>query len=365
MNIINFFLTLMLVIVIHECGHLFIARAFGCRVKRFQLFFGKVFSVKPKPRSDGKPSWRDTEYAIGWLPLGGLTEYEDQPSPRQEVDENGNEVVVEAPSEPWYYSSKPAWQRLLISLAGVLFNLLTALAIFTAIVFTADVKVMPYRGNPSGMYFSPIALNAGFKNGDIPLSADGKPLQYLTDAEVNEIVNAHEVAVLRDHYDTVTIKIAPTLKKNYQLSKRNPNNFFMAYNGSDHECWKHVRLPFIQSVRLVCVMMGGEMKEALGDALNFVGIKVHFTAPFSHDSFRESVQVNLRRHSFIADLASYSIFLFFLNIIPIYPLDGGSAVFCIYEIVTGHKPSNKFRTVVGMIGSLIIIIVFWILPFFN
>ena len=101
MRILFILLILTIVVLVHEIGHYVVARALGCRVSKIQIFFGKIFSIKPNPRPDGRPSWRDTEYAIGWLPLGGVTVYEEQPLPYEHVDEQDD------PTRRSIYLEKP------------------------------------------------------------------------------------------------------------------------------------------------------------------------------------------------------------------------------------------------------------------
>lgn len=364
MRILFILLILTIVVLVHEVGHFVVARLLGCRVSKIQIFFGKIFSIKPNPRPDGRPSWRDTEYALGWIPLGGVTVYQDQPLPYETVDDQGNKITVTAPRHRWYYSSKPAWARLLIAIAGVFFNLFTAIVILAAIVFTTDYEVTPYIANRDGMYFSALAQLAGFRNGDIPLRADNRSLHYLTDDEINEMLDAKAVTVLRRHTDTVDIAISPSLKSAYRLSRHDPNAYFMVYQSREgvRQPVEHVNITAGQSLRLVADMVFNQMKGVVYSMADAIGLKARYTIPFSHDSYRVCVLKRMNAHSFLTSLASFSIGLFVLNLIPIYPLDGGAAVFCLYEMVTHRRPSRTFQNIVGMIGMIAIIIIFWILP---
>lgn len=364
MRILFVLLILTIVVLVHEIGHYVVARALGCRVSKIHIFFGKIFSIKPNPRPDGRPSWRDTEYAIGWLPLGGVTVYEDQPLPYEHVDEQGNKIMVTPPGRSWYYSNKPAWARLLIAIAGVSFNLLTAVAILAAIVFTTDYEITPYVANRDGMYFSSLAQLAGFRNGDIPLRADNRPLHYLTDDEINEMLDAKTVTVLRNHTDTLDIAIPASLKSVYKSSRHDPNAYFMVYQSKagSQQPVVHVTITASQSARLITDMVINQVKGVVYSMAGAMGLKARYTIPFSHDSYRVCVLSSMHAHPFLTTLASFSIGLFVLNLIPIYPLDGGAAAFCIYEMVAHRRPSRRFQNIVGMIGTIVIIIIFWILP---
>ena len=190
----TFYIYLALVVVIHELGHVIVGRSFGCIIKEMQVFFLPFVSYQPKQDYEGT-SWRNIKWSLGVLPLGGVTMFKSRGS--------DNEINVTSP----YIEDKPAWQRLLISAAGVLFNLATFLILYVA---------LPY----------------------------------------------------------------------------------MSYG--------------------------------------------------CYDSLRP--------------LALMSLFIAVLNILPIYPLDGGAVVFALYEMMTGKKPSPGFTKVCGWIGFIFIVLFFWVFP---
>ena len=199
-----------LLVIIHEFGHYILARAFGIKVDRFYLFFNPWFSLfkwKPKPpkkrklNKDGteKASWRDTTYGIGWIPLGGYVSIAGM------IDETQGKDQLAAEPQPWEFRSKPAYQRLLVMLGGVIMNFLLAIVIYIVIAFVWGEKTIEYRNVSEGFDYSPSALAAGFQNGDIPLTADGKTV---TGREpLMDIVAAKKVEVLRNKKDTVTISL--------------------------------------------------------------------------------------------------------------------------------------------------------------
>lgn len=239
-------LALSLLVLIHEFGHYLFARIFGIKVEKFYLFFNpwfKIFSWKPKQKPgvdttapDYKPTWRDTEYGIGWLPLGGFCSIAGM------VDENL--ATNKLPSEPrsWEFRSKPAWQRLLVMIGGVLFNFILAIIIYAGIAFHWGEKYIEYENAYAGMDFTPAALEAGFRNGDIPLMADGVKIEASKPDNIIDMVNSKVVTVLRDG-DTVDIHL--------------PQNFMLKLN--DDRGFMTFRLPVV-----IDQVVGGEPAQRAG-----------------------------------------------------------------------------------------------------
>ena len=128
------------------------------------------------------------------------------------------------PPKPWEFRSKPAWQRLLIMVAGVVFNFILAVFIYSMIVYTWGTSYIPFKNAYAGMEYCESARNIGFQNGDIPLSADGVDLNYMSSETLQKIVDAKEVKVLRDN-DTVTIEIP----KNFMLRLIDKEELFALY----------------------------------------------------------------------------------------------------------------------------------------
>jgi regulator of sigma E protease len=197
--------SLSLLIFIHELGHFMWARLFGVRVEKFYLFFD-VGLKKLGINWDGslikyKPKNGETEYGLGWMPLGGYCKISGM------IDESMDTEQMKQPEQPWEFRTKPAWQRLLIMIGGVLNNFLLAIIIYAGIVYYWGEQYLPYKNAELGMEFSASAEKLGFVDGDIPLSADGKQLEYLNSDEIQAMVTAKQVKVLRDGKDTVTIDI--------------------------------------------------------------------------------------------------------------------------------------------------------------
>ena len=196
-----------ILVLVHEFGHYLFSRIFGVRVEKFYLFFNPwftIFKYKPKKKEgpdSGKASWRDTEYGIGWLPLGGYCKIAGM------IDESMDKEQMAQPAKPWEFRSKPAWQRLLIMVGGVLFNFILAIVIYAGMVYAWGEQYITFRDATAGMEFSQSAHDIGFEDGDIPLAADGEELSYLSGDELIKMLGAKTVTVLRNHTDTVAISI--------------------------------------------------------------------------------------------------------------------------------------------------------------
>ena len=210
---VQLLLSLSILVIFHEFGHFIFARMFKVRVEKFYLFFDPWFSLfKFKPKNSY------TEYGIGWLPFGGYVKISGM------IDESMDREQMSQPPKPWEFRSKPAWQRLLIMVAGVVFNFILAVFIYSMIVYTWGTSYIPFKNAYAGMEYCESARNIGFQNGDIPLSADGVDLNYMSSETLQKIVDAKEVKVLRD-YDTVTIEIP----KNFMLRLIDKEELFALY----------------------------------------------------------------------------------------------------------------------------------------
>ena len=219
-----------ILVIIHEFGHYIFSRIFGVKVEKFYLFFNPWFTLykykpkkpAPKPGEEEKMTWRDTEYGIGWVPLGGYCKIAGM------IDESMDTEQMKQPAKPWEFRSKPAWQRLLIMVGGVLFNFILAIIIYTGIVFAWGEKSIPFRNATEGMMYSETAHKVGFVDGDIPLAADGKELTYYSGDELLKMLDAKVVTVLRNKCDTVNINIPDgfIFTANKEAEE---GNLFMAY----------------------------------------------------------------------------------------------------------------------------------------
>ena len=183
---VQLMLSLSLLVVIHEGGHFLFAKLFKTRVEKFRLFFDPWFTIfKFKPKNS------ETEYGLGWIPLGGYVKIAGM------IDESMDVEQMKQPAQPWEFRAKPAWQRLLIMIGGVLFNFLLALFIYSMILYAWGDSYIPVQKAPLGMQFNETAHNSGFQDGDILISADGKPLERMGTDLLMDVVDARQVTVLR------------------------------------------------------------------------------------------------------------------------------------------------------------------------
>ena len=180
-------MSLSLLVIIHEGGHFFFAKLFKVRVTKFYLFFDPWFSLfKFKPKNS------ETEYGVGWLPLGGYVQIAGM------VDETQNSEDLNHPVQDWEFRAKPAWQRLLIMVGGVMMNFLLALFIYSMILFKWGDQYVSLQDMTHGMEFNERAEEIGFRDGDILLSADDQPLQRFNVDMLRAITEARVVKVNRD-----------------------------------------------------------------------------------------------------------------------------------------------------------------------
>ena len=193
-RLLQFILAISLLVLLHEGGHMFFAKLFGVRVEKFFVFFdvsigkwkGKLFSWKPKKD--------DTEYGMGWLPLGGYCKISGM------IDESFDTEQMKKAPEPWEFRTKPAWQRLLIMIGGVLVNFVLALFIYSMIMFTWGDTYFKVSDMKMGMRFNADAKALGFHDHDVMLGTDQGPFREY--ANVNgdffrQIAQAKRVDVLR------------------------------------------------------------------------------------------------------------------------------------------------------------------------
>lgn len=180
-------MSLSLLVLIHEGGHFLFARLFKVRVEKFCLFFDPWFTL-----FRFKPKKSETEYAVGWLPLGGYVKIAGM------IDESMDTEQMKRPEQPWEFRSKPAWQRLFIMIGGVLFNFILALFIYSMILFAWGDEYIQIQKAPLGMEFNETAKTIGFRDGDILLSADGKAFERYDGDMMSQLVESSAVTVLRE-----------------------------------------------------------------------------------------------------------------------------------------------------------------------
>ena len=180
-------LALSILILLHEGGHFFFAKLFGVRVEKFYMFFDWKFSLfKYKPKNS------DTEYGIGWIPLGGYCKISGM------IDESFDTEQMKRPAQPWEFRTKPAWQRLLIMIGGVLVNFLLALFIYSMILFYWGDTYIPVKDMTLGMKFNQEAKSYGFKDGDILIGTEKSAFKEFSANLYRDISEAKRVDIIRD-----------------------------------------------------------------------------------------------------------------------------------------------------------------------
>lgn len=191
-RLLQFMLAIGLLVLLHEGGHFFFAKLFGIRVEKFYLFFdpgiwkwdGSIFKFKPKNS--------DTQYGVGWLPLGGYCKIAGM------IDESFDTEQMKQPEQPWEFRAKPAWQRLLVMIGGVLVNFLLALFIYSMILFHWGDTYIPVKNMTYGMKFNTEAKQYGFKDGDILIGTEKGEFKEFSADLYRDLSEATRVDLIRD-----------------------------------------------------------------------------------------------------------------------------------------------------------------------
>ena len=191
-RLLQFMLAIGLLVLLHEGGHFFFAKLFGIRVEKFYLFFdpsiwkwdGSLFKFKPKNS--------DTQYGVGWLPLGGYCKIAGM------IDESFDTEQMKQPEQPWEFRSKPAWQRLLVMIGGVLVNFLLALFIYSMILFYWGDTYIPVKNMTMGMKFNTEAKQYGFKDGDILVGTEKGEFKDFSADLYRDLSEATRADIIRD-----------------------------------------------------------------------------------------------------------------------------------------------------------------------
>ena len=181
----QFILSLSLLIVLHELGHFIPAKLFKTRVEKFYLFFDYKFSLFKKKIGG-------TEYGIGWIPLGGYVKISGM------IDESMDTEQMALPPQPWEFRSKPAWQRLIIMLGGVIVNLVLGIAIYILILFTWGESFLPNDNLKDGVWVTDsLGTQLGLQTGDKIKNIDGKKIKAFSSL-TGEFVNGNRFEIERN-----------------------------------------------------------------------------------------------------------------------------------------------------------------------
>ncbi len=213
-QIAQFLLSLSILVFLHELGHFALAKLFRTRVEKFYIFFNPWFSLFHKKIGD-------TEYGIGWLPLGGYVKISGM------IDESMDKEQMKKPPQPWEFRSKPAYQRLLIMVGGVLVNFLLALFIYSTTLYVWGEQYLPTKNVKYGIMCDSVALDIGLRNGDKILTVDHVEIENFNKIFHDVVVNsARSIQVERDGqvFDIPIGEehLAPLLKSEVFITTRIP-----------------------------------------------------------------------------------------------------------------------------------------------
>jgi len=197
-KILQVVLALSILVLVHEFGHFFFARLFKIKVEKFYLFFDPWFSLfKFKPKNS------DTEYGIGWLPLGGYCKISGM------IDESMDKEAMQLPPQPWEFRSKPAWQRFFVMFGGVFFNFILAILIYSATLFTWGEEYLKNEDAIYGVQCNDLAKEIGFENGDKIVSFDGEKIEKFHELQMIMARNQAKSAEVIRRDSSLSVSIDP------------------------------------------------------------------------------------------------------------------------------------------------------------
>ena len=413
-QIVQFVLIISILVILHELGHFIPAKYFKTKVEKFYLFFDVKFSLFKK-------KFGDTEYGIGWLPLGGYVKIAGM------IDESMDTEQMKREPQPWEFRSKPAWQRLIIMLGGVTVNFFLSWIIYTMLLFNNGDTYIPANSLKYGIEVDSIGQKLGLQTGDRILAVDGKKTKKFNKAVI-QIILGDQVTVERNGQ---TMNIALTDEGKADVFKAQGKNFLgyrskpiiekvidtsaaglagiqpgdeiVGVNNEKIEYWDEFRTAISNASNQeisVSVSRNGNLKNipltvpkegVIGVQLDFKDLRVTDEYNFAHAipaGFTRTIEVltdQIRQFKVIFNtkteaykqvrgpigivemmspvwdwtffwsfMAMFSVWLAFLNILPIPALDGGHVMFLLYEMISGRKPSEKVLETGQMIGFFIL-----------
>ena len=193
-KILQFIVSLSLLVIIHEFGHFLFARLFKTRVEKFYLFFDPWFSLFKFKKGD-------TEYGIGWIPFGGYVKISGM------IDESMDTEQMKSPPQPYEFRAKPAWQRLLIMVGGVVMNVVFALIIYIGMSYKWGETVLENKDIVYGYTFNSLGQEMGFRNGDRIVDIDGKPATEYLDVLKSILISQPEYVTVDRNGQKIRIDI--------------------------------------------------------------------------------------------------------------------------------------------------------------
>lgn len=459
---------LSLLVILHEIGHYAAAKFFKVRVEKFYLFFNWRFSLfstysnwwrklrgkaPVKRKANGEYEYEGTEYGIGWIPLGGyvtisgmvdessFNEEESQASFLKQIPQRLKHIIIkneDVKGEPWEFRTRPAWQRLIMMLGGIIMNFLTAFFIYAMVLFVWGESYVKSEDMNYGMKFSEQAKADGFRDGDIIIKTDNDVVESWNTSVLQDMSNAKTVTVLRDGkevvitmpanmslLDMIELPMYANLRAPLQIDSILPNtpaaeaglkktDKICAVNGFKVEDFND----FQNS--LIAIQQALPEKANFGDSLKArqitllindsvtkkVTLTPEFTLGFANampyqdkittktysffGAFPAGVKYGMETLKNYVDQMKYlftkkgakqvggfisigsifpdawnwqkfwlltallSIVLGVMNLLPIPALDGGHAMFALFELVTGKRLSDNFLLVVQFFGMYIL-----------
>lgn len=417
----QFILSFSIIVILHELGHFLPARWFKCRVEKFYLFFNPWFSLFKKKIGE-------TEYGLGWVPFGGYVKISGM------VDESMDKEQLKLPPKPYEFRSKPAWQRLIIMVGGVIVNLVLGFLIYAMMLWYWGESYVPTNKFTYGIATDSIAQSIGLRDGDKILSVDGEYIDRFNKIPLRVILNgAKTFEVERDgkpvtidipesfaadliHYKAISFidmrvpflglnTIADTsaamkagLRKGDKILAVNnqPVPYFHTFQlliRKNKE--KTVQLQVARGADTLQVSAAIPKTGVLGitplsfaDKFELKEVKYGFLEAVPA-GFKKSIEtltsywlqlklifsgkVNTNEslgsvisigkmfapvwdwQQFWGLTAFFSLVLALMNILPIPGLDGGHALFTLYEMISGRKPSDKFMEYAQMVGMILLL----------
>ncbi len=416
----QFILSFSILVVLHELGHFIPARLFKCRVEKFYLFFNPWFSLWKKKIGD-------TEYGIGWVPFGGFVKISGM------IDESMDKEQMKLPPQPYEFRAKPAWQRLIIMIGGVVVNIILAIIIFIGITWVWGEENLPVKNLKYGVYADSLAKSMGIKDGDNIVAIDGRPIENFGTLESEIVLNeAKQLQVVREG-QTIDVPVpegfiqkiirnkkfgglvfprCPAVVDSVTKAARFTNgrlqkgDRLIAINNQPFEYYNEfakLKKSYMDSTVQLTAIRGADTIQ-VGMLINSKAVSFSFKLPgellgtvVKEYTLLESVPIGFNRcwetlNRYITGLKQlftgkvaasdslgsvisigntfpgewdwekfwtltgiFSIILAFMNILPIPALDGGHALFTLFEMITGRKPGDKFMEYAQMVGMVLLL----------
>ncbi len=193
-KILQLLMSLSILVIIHEMGHFFLAKLFKTRVEKFYLFFDPWFSIFKIKKGE-------TEYGLGWLPLGGYVKISGM------IDESMDKEQMKKPPQPFEFRSKPSWQRLLIMTGGVIFNFLLAMLIYIFVLYAWGETYLPTANAKYGIVTDSTGHAIGLRNGDKILTVDNQPVENFLQITPEIVLNNRKSIQVERNGEVINIPL--------------------------------------------------------------------------------------------------------------------------------------------------------------